>query len=110
MINYTVSNCHYIRKGSNKDLWEYRIYYQDPITRKPKEKSKKEFKSKLEAKLEAEEMERRLREGYEQIDNSLKEYLNTWLKDTKRNNSKKHLNYTSDIFKIIYYRILKTFY
>lgn len=71
----------YKKKGSNKDFWEYRIYYQDPITRKTKEKSKKGFTSKPEAKLAAEEMERLLREGFEQVPISLKEYLSYWLND-----------------------------
>lgn len=33
----------YKKKGSNKDFWEYRIYDQDPISRKTKEKSKKDL-------------------------------------------------------------------
>lgn len=74
----------YKKKGSNKDFWEYRIYYQDPITRKTREKSKKGFTSKPEAKLAAEEMERQLREGYEQTDESLKSYLETWLNEYKK--------------------------
>lgn len=74
----------YKKKGLNKDFWEYRIYYQDPITRKTREKSKKGFTSKPEAKLAAEEMERQLREGYEQTDESLKSYLETWLTEYKK--------------------------
>ena len=74
----------YKKKGSNKDFWEYRIYYQDPITRKTREKSKKGFTSKPEAKLAAEEMERLLREGYEVADESLKSYLENWLKEYKQ--------------------------
>lgn len=74
----------YKKKGSNKDFWEYRIYYQDPISRKTREKSKKGFTSKPEAKLAAEEMERKLREGYEQTDESLQTYLETWLKEYKK--------------------------
>lgn len=74
----------YKKKGSNKDFWEYRIRYTDPLTRKYKEKSKKGFTSKPEAKLAAEEAERLLREGYEQTDESLKSYLYTWLEEYKK--------------------------
>lgn len=74
----------YKRKGSNKDFWEYRIYYQDPITRKTREKSKKGFTSKPEAKLAAEEAERSIREGLDQIEISLKSYLEMWLVDHKQ--------------------------
>ncbi|HWO95225.1 MAG TPA: site-specific integrase [Bacillus sp. (in: firmicutes)] len=74
----------YKKKGSNKDFWEYRIYYKDPITRKTKEKAKKGFTSKMEAKLAAEEEERRLREGYEQTDETLESYLITWLEEYKK--------------------------
>ncbi|WP_435799574.1 Arm DNA-binding domain-containing protein [Peribacillus asahii] len=36
------------------------MYYQDPISRKTREKPKKGFDSKAEAKLAAKEMERKL--------------------------------------------------
>lgn len=74
----------YKKKGQNKDFWEYRIYYQDPITRKTKEKSKKGFESKKEAQLAAEEMEGMIREGYEITPESLMTYLNAWLNEYKR--------------------------
>ena len=74
----------YKKKGTNKDFWEYRIYYQDPITRKTREKSKKGFASKPEAKLAAEDMERMLREGIELSPISLKEFLYTWLNEYKK--------------------------
>ncbi|WP_182103748.1 site-specific integrase [Niallia taxi] len=80
----------YKKKGSNKDFWEYRIYYQDPITRKTREKSKKGFKSKPEAKLAAEEMERLIREGYEQTDISLKSFLEEWLIEYKKGTVRKN--------------------
>ncbi|WP_255287004.1 hypothetical protein [Bacillus toyonensis] len=48
----------YKKKGSTKDFWEYRIYYQDSFSRKTREKSKKGFTSKAEAKIAAEEMEK----------------------------------------------------
>lgn len=80
----------YKKKGSNKDFWEYRIYYQDPITRKTREKSKKGFATKPEAKLAAEEAERLIREGYEQTDISLKRYLEEWLIEYKKGSVRKN--------------------
>ncbi|PED05287.1 tyrosine-type recombinase/integrase [Bacillus pseudomycoides] len=74
----------YKKKGSTKDFWEYRIYYQDPITRKTREKSKKGFTNKAEAKLAAEEIERQLRKGHVPTDESLKSYLETWLNEYKK--------------------------
>ncbi|EOO73387.1 site-specific integrase [Bacillus cereus] len=74
----------YRKKGSNKDSWEYRIRYKDLITQKYKEKSKKGFTSKAEAKLAAEEMERQLRDGTNPTDESMKEYLITWLNEYKK--------------------------
>ena len=74
----------YKKKGQNKDFWEYRIYYQDLITRKTKEKSKKGFESKKEAQLAAEEMEGMIREGFEITPESLKTYLNVWLIEYKQ--------------------------
>ncbi|WP_074607838.1 tyrosine-type recombinase/integrase [Bacillus paranthracis] len=74
----------YRKKGSNKDSWEYRIRYKDLITQKYKEKSKKGFTSKAEAKLAAEEMERQLREGTSPTDESMKDYLITWLNEYKK--------------------------
>lgn len=74
----------YKKKGSTKDFWEYRIYYQDPITRKTREKSKKGFTSKAEAKIAAEEIERQLRDGTNPTDESLKSYLETWLNEYKK--------------------------
>lgn len=74
----------YKKKGSNKDYWEYRIYYQDPLTRKTREKSKKGFTSKAEAKIAAEEIERQLRDGTNPTDESLKSYLETWLNEYKK--------------------------
>ncbi|HHT7228088.1 TPA: tyrosine-type recombinase/integrase [Bacillus cereus] len=74
----------YKKKGSNKDFWEYRIRYKDSITQKFKEKSKKGFTSKAEAKIAAEELERQLREGTNPTDESMKEYLITWLNEYKK--------------------------
>jgi integrase len=80
----------YKKKGSNKDFWEYRIYYKDPITRKTREKSKKGFKSKPEAKLAAEEVERQLREGYETTEEPLRSFLTNWLVEYKKDSVAKN--------------------
>ncbi|GLV61745.1 site-specific integrase [Bacillus mycoides] len=74
----------YKKKGSNKNFWEYRIRYKDSITQKFKEKSKKGFTSKAEAKISAEELERQIREGTNPTDESMKEYLLTWLNEYKK--------------------------
>jgi integrase len=91
VMSYTMATFHkYKKKGSNKDFWEYRIYYKDPITGKTREKSKKGFKSKPEAKLAAEEAERLIREGFEITDESLKTYLETWLEEHKKGSVRKN--------------------
>ncbi|MED3526668.1 tyrosine-type recombinase/integrase [Bacillus thuringiensis] len=74
----------YKKKGSTKDFWEYRIYYQDPLSRKTREKSKKGFTSKAEAKIAAEEMEKQLREGTNLSNEALKDYLLIWLNEYKK--------------------------
>ncbi|ENH96681.1 hypothetical protein J416_09294 [Gracilibacillus halophilus YIM-C55.5] len=66
--------------------WEYRIKYQDPITKKYKEKSKRGFKTKPEARFEAQEMEQQLLNNFELASQqiTLKEYLDSWLKEYKK--------------------------
>lgn len=73
------------RKHGNEN-WEYRIIYKDPITQKPKEKSKRGFKSKPEARYAAQEMEKHLLNNFELATSniSLKEYLYNWLKEYKK--------------------------
>lgn len=80
----------YKKKGSNKDFWEYRIRYKDPMTQKYREKSKKGFQSKVEAKLAASEEEKRLLEGYEQASLPLKEYIDLWLNEYKKDSIRKN--------------------
>jgi Phage integrase, N-terminal SAM-like domain len=58
--------------------------------KKTREKLKKEFASKQEAKLAAEEAARLIREGYEQTDESLKSYLETWLEEHKKGTLRKN--------------------
>ncbi|UOQ85655.1 site-specific integrase [Gracilibacillus salinarum] len=65
--------------------WEYRIKYQDPITKKYKEKSKRGFKTKPEARFEAQEVEDQLLNNFELASQNitLKEFLNNWLEEYK---------------------------
>lgn len=70
------------RKRNGK--WEYRIKYQDPFTRKTKEKSKMGFATKKEAQLAAHEEEKRLLEGHEYDPVMLKDFLITWLEEYKK--------------------------
>ena len=77
------------RKHEN-GTWEYRIRYRDPISGVYKEKSKRGFKKKKEAELAAQEMERKLAEGFEQTDTSLAEYLKTWLNEYKKGTVRKN--------------------
>jgi integrase len=66
------------------EVWEYRIKYLDPFLQKNREKTKGGFKTKKEAQLASKEMERQLAEGFEQTDTSLKDYLNHWLTEYKK--------------------------
>ncbi|WP_102706979.1 tyrosine-type recombinase/integrase [Terribacillus saccharophilus] len=67
----------------NKE-WEYRITYQDPITKKRKEKSRRGFSTKPEARLAAQEMEQKLLSGLELTEDILiRDYLPTWLEEYK---------------------------
>lgn len=66
------------------DKWEYRISFKDPFTQKYKTRSKGSFNTKKEAQLAAAEMERKIREGFELTDESLKSYLWVWLEEYKK--------------------------
>jgi integrase len=66
-------------KTKEGSFWEYRIIYKDPMTGKKKEKSKKKFTTKAEAKKAAEEMERDLKDGFNEENISLKDYIFYWL-------------------------------
>lgn len=80
----------YKKKNDKKTYYEYRIYYKDPITQKPKEKSKKNFQSKPEAQQAAAEMEKQLLRGYEQKPPLLKEYLKYWIEEDKKGSVRKN--------------------
>lgn len=73
----------YKKKGVKKDLYEYRIKYRDPVTGKPKEKSKRGFKSKKEAEIAAAEVEKQLMIGnVDEVLNSeitIKEWITQYL-------------------------------
>ncbi|GIN60486.1 site-specific integrase [Robertmurraya siralis] len=73
----------YKNKGDKKYSYEYRVKYPDPVTGKPKEKSKRGFKSKKEAELAAAEVEKKLMLGnIEEIENSeitVKDWIDQYL-------------------------------
>ncbi len=70
--------------------WEYRISYKDPFTTEYKVKSKAGFSTKKEAQQAAHEKERELTEGIEQSPISLKEFLNVWLNEYKKDTIRKN--------------------
>ncbi|KKB91526.1 site-specific integrase [Bacillus subtilis] len=67
----------YRKRGDN---WEYRITYNDPITRKRREKTKKGFRTKKEAMIAAAEAELNIdQQFYEKNDSiTISEYLDLW--------------------------------
>jgi len=71
--------------------WEYRITFQDPITKKQKERSKRGFKTKPEARYAAQEHEKKLLSGLE-VDNKmlLKDFLHEWLMEYKKPHVRKN--------------------
>ncbi|AJO22847.1 site-specific integrase [Heyndrickxia coagulans] len=72
------------------DKWEYRISYKDPVTEKYKIKSKSGFSTKKEAQIAAQKMENEILEGVEQSPISLKNFLNTWLYEFKKDTIRKN--------------------
>ncbi len=91
MMNVNIT---YRKRGNG---WEYRIRYVDPITSKSKEKSRMGFRTKPEAKRSAEDMQRKLQDGYDQSDILLKDYLDFWLEEYKVGNVRKN---TLDTLKV----------
>lgn len=77
------------RKRSGK--WEFRITFQDPTTKKQKEKSRCGFSTKPEARHAAQELERQLLGGLE-VDNKmlLKQFLYEWLEEYKKPHVRKN--------------------
>ncbi len=71
--------------------WEYRITFQDPITKKQKERSKRGFKTKSDARYSAQSHEKKLLSGLE-VDKKtlLKDFLNDWLNKYKKPNIRKN--------------------
>ncbi|WP_246031648.1 Arm DNA-binding domain-containing protein [Salibacterium salarium] len=63
--------------------------YNDPFTKKRKEKSRRGFRTKPEARNAAQEMEKKLLEGYDQTSESLQTYLEWWLKSHRKNVKRK---------------------
>ncbi|MGG0718735.1 site-specific integrase [Robertmurraya massiliosenegalensis] len=61
--------------------WQYRIKYQDPVTGKPKEKSKSGFTTKKEAQIEAAEIEKKLYLRQHTIIQSQEKLIKDWLSE-----------------------------
>ena len=80
----------YKKKGDKKYSYEYRIRYKDPITQEFKEKSRRGFKSDKEAMHAAVEEEKRLAEGLEASDISLKYFAKIWLEEYKKETIRKN--------------------
>lgn len=76
------------RKRNGK--WEYRIRFQDPITKKQKERSKRGFSTKAKAKHAAEIVMSQLKSGYDQTDIKLSDFLDFWLREYKQNQVSKN--------------------
>ena len=74
----------------NDKKWEYRIKLKDPITKRYKEKSKRGFNTKPEARFAAQKVEKRMLEGHNYEDVSLKYYLDFWLEEYKKDNVRKN--------------------
>lgn len=70
--------------------WEFRIRYKDPISQKYKEKSKRGYSSKKEAQFAAAEEEKKIQQGYEQDDISLRYYLKEWTNEYKKDTVRKN--------------------
>jgi integrase len=73
------------RKHKN-GLWEYRIKYEDPLTKQQREKSKRGFRTKPEARFAAQEKEKALLDNFELANSNilLSEYLVNWLAEYKK--------------------------
>ncbi len=69
-----------------KGYWEYRVYYNDPITNKQREKSKRGFKKKTEARLAAQELEKSIVNNFELASSEIefKQFLYDWLREYKK--------------------------
>ncbi len=70
--------------------WEFRLKYKDPFTGKFREKSQRGFATKKEAELAAIEFERKIATGFEQTDQRIVEYLESWLEECKKGTIRKN--------------------
>ncbi|WP_338444364.1 site-specific integrase [Bacillus sp. FSL K6-1012] len=68
----------YRKRGDN---WEYRITYDDPITKKRKEKTKKGFRTKREAQIAAAEIEKNLYFGKHSLIQNREKLVKDWLQE-----------------------------
>lgn len=67
-----------------KSGWRYRLKYTDPFTQQQKEKSEAGFRTKPEAELAAAEFLRQLKQGFEQTDIPLVDYIRNWIDNYKK--------------------------
>lgn len=67
-----------------KSGWRYRLKYTDPFTQQQKEKSEAGFRTKPEAELAAAEFLRHLKQGFEQSDIPLVNYIRNWIDNYKK--------------------------
>jgi integrase len=80
-----------------KSGWRYRLKYTDPFTQQSREKSERGFRTKPEAELAAAEFLKNVKQGYEQSDVALVEYIQNWIDNYKKgvvrkNTIKQHMN------------------
>lgn len=99
-----------------KSGWRYRLKYKDPFTHETHEASERGFRTKPEAELAAADFLKRLKQGFEQSDIPLVDYLINWVEKYKRgvnrkNTVKSHLNsintHIAPYFKKVLLRDLK---
>ncbi len=67
-----------------KSGWRYRLKYTDPFTQQQKEKSEAGFRTKPEVELAAAEFLRQLKQGFEQSDIPLVDYIRNWINNYKK--------------------------
>lgn len=78
-----------------KSGWRYRLKYTDPFTRQQKEKSEAGFRTKPEAELAAVQFLKQTKEGFEQSDIPLVDYIRNWIDNYKKRGCKKEYNQTT---------------
>ncbi|MGF9644082.1 tyrosine-type recombinase/integrase [Paenibacillus sp. MABNS29] len=99
-----------------KSGWRYRLKYTDPFTQQQKEKSEAGFRTKPEAELAAADFLKKIKQGYEQSDITLVDYICNWIDNYKKgavrkNTIKQHQNslntHIKPYFKLLMLKDLK---